>query len=79
MGTLANQILTIEDKGGDITTLRDNAFDYEKQTEFLLQIQAVDNVGNRATAQLTINITDINDENPRLSVVKDNLRKPHFV
>lgn len=69
MGTLANNILSIEDLGGDITTLKDDAFDYEKQNEVFIQISATDLGGHTATTQLTIQVLDVNDENPKLVVV----------
>jgi hypothetical protein len=66
---MGNTILQIEDLGGDVTTKIDKAFDYEKQNEIYVQIRAVDAGGHPASTQLTINVIDVNDENPRLVVV----------
>ncbi|XP_971388.3 protein dachsous [Tribolium castaneum] len=68
LGTLANNILTIEALGGNITTKVDDAFDYEKQNEVFIQIMATDLVNHTATAQLTIEVVDVNDESPKLVV-----------
>ena len=68
IGNYANSILTIEDLGGNITTNIDNAFDYEKQEEVIVQIRATDNNNHVTTAQLTITVEDINDEKPKMVV-----------
>jgi hypothetical protein len=68
LGAMGNTILQIEDLGGDVTTKIDKAFDYEKQNEIYVQIRAVDAGGHPASTQLTINVIDVNDENPRLVV-----------
>lgn len=58
-----------------ISTIIDDAFDYERQTEWIVQIAATDTLeddyGTRHTtyAQLTIEILDVNDEQPSISVV----------
>ncbi|XP_044258008.1 protocadherin Fat 4-like [Tribolium madens] len=68
LGTLANNILTIEALGGNITTKVEDAFDYEKQNEVYIQIMATDLANHTATTQLTIQVQDVNDENPKLVV-----------
>lgn len=74
MGATANRLLHI-DEDGLITTAVSNAFDYERQTEMIVQISATDTMediyGSRHTtyAQLTIQVIDVNDETPRITVV----------
>lgn len=75
MGSSANRILNIDEDSGLITTSVSNAFDYERQTEMIVQVLArdtmVDEYGTRHTtyAQLTILVLDVNDETPRITVV----------
>ncbi|XP_037029736.1 cadherin-23-like [Bradysia coprophila] len=58
---------------GTISTLRNDTFDYETQTQVLVQIQATDTLEtypgeklNSAYAQLIINVIDVNDETPQI-------------
>lgn len=53
-----------------MTTLKDRAFDFEKQPEVLFQIQARDLVNHSAIAYLTVHVLDVNDEDPRITVVR---------
>lgn len=63
-----------EDKGIITTSVKD-AFDYERQTEVIVQVSAtdtlVDEFGTRHTTytQVTIQVIDVNDETPRITVV----------
>ncbi|RZC41945.1 protocadherin Fat 4 [Asbolus verrucosus] len=68
LGKMANSILKIEELGGNVIVIKDNAFDYEKQTEVFVQIRATDSGGNSNMTQLTITVKDLNDEPPRLVV-----------
>lgn len=67
--------MNIDEDSGVITTAVSNAFDYERQTEMIVQVLArdtlVDEYGTRHTtyAQLTILVLDVNDETPRITVV----------
>lgn len=76
-GSSANRILAIDTDQGIISTLTENAFDYERQTEMVIQVSAtdtlVDDYGTRHTTyvELTINVEDVNDETPRITVVSD--------
>lgn len=66
------KILTIDSNTGEITTIIDNAFDYETQTEVYVQIQAEDTLGpntHKVVTQLQINVIDVNDEKPRIQIV----------
>lgn len=72
MGTYINSILSI-DENGIITTKRNGAFDYESQEEVILQVRATDSLAapfNSAIAQVTIVVGDVNDETPRITVVR---------
>ncbi|XP_031352921.1 protein dachsous-like [Photinus pyralis] len=56
---------------GLITTKFAKVFDYEKMTVVIVQVLAQDSLyekPHRATAQLTINVLDVNDETPSISV-----------
>lgn len=65
----------IDPLNGEIRTLVNNAFDYERQTEMIVQVSAtdtlVDEYLNRHSTytQLTITVLDVNDETPRITVV----------
>ncbi|CAH2085837.1 unnamed protein product [Euphydryas editha] len=69
MGTAQN-ILNINEDTGDIHVAVDNAFDYQRQNELLVQIQADDTLAirnnNTATAQLVIQLEDVNNVPPTL-------------
>lgn len=68
--------MNIDEDSGIITTSVSNAFDYERQTEMIVQVSAtdtlVDEYGTRHTtfAQLRIEVLDVNDETPRITVVR---------
>nr|AHJ10508.1 cadherin [Alphitobius diaperinus] len=67
----AATILTIEEFGGNVTTIADSAFDFEKQEQLIVQIQAEDSAAptpHTKLFQLTINVLDVNDEKPTLKV-----------
>lgn len=70
VGGLAN-ISISED--GVLTTTADDIFDYERQTEVIIQIKATDTLQvdpedklNTAFTQLNINVVDVNDETPEI-------------
>ncbi|XP_041988818.1 cadherin-23-like [Aricia agestis] len=65
----AQDYLTIDKTTGDITVSIDEAFDYHRQNELLIQIRADDTLGepyNTATSQLVIRLNDINNTPPTL-------------
>lgn len=69
---MAEELFTIESLEGVIRTKIDNAFDYEKQTQVLIQVEAQDslhNVHHTAVAQLTVDVKDVNDEQPQIKLV----------
>lgn len=73
VGGLAN-ISISED--GVLTTTADDVFDYERQTEVIIQIKATDTLQvdpedklNTAFTQLNINVVDVNDETPEIRMV----------
>lgn len=77
IGTSTNRILQIDNETGEITTIVERAFDYERQTEMILQVAATDTFEDdygtpRHTtyAQVTVEVLDINDETPYITVVK---------
>lgn len=78
IGTSANRLFSIDPESGDISTKITDAFDYEKQTEVLIQILATDTLNiteyctiHRTYAQLTVEVLDINDEPPSITVVSN--------
>ncbi|GLV42168.1 dachsous [Carabus blaptoides fortunei] len=68
------ELYTIDEKLGTIKTIQDNTFDYEKQTVVAIQIEVRDHfddgTGNfhTVTTQLTINVLDVNDETPKITL-----------
>ncbi|KAI5634412.1 cadherin domain-containing protein [Phthorimaea operculella] len=65
----AGNFLKIVDETGDIYVSTDNAFDYHRQNEFLVQIHAEDTLMepyHSTTTQLTIKLYDINNTPPTL-------------
>jgi hypothetical protein len=65
-------------ENGEIYTKADNVFDYERQTELMVQIQAVDTLQtvpnerlHRVFAQLTIKVEDVNDETPEIRMPRN--------
>nr|XP_026498507.1 protein dachsous-like [Vanessa tameamea] len=68
MGTAQN-ILRINEDTGDIYVAADEAFDYHRQNELLVQVRAEDTLGepfNIATSQLVIQLEDVNNTPPTL-------------
>lgn len=63
--------------GGQLRTKSNEVFDYEKQTEIVFQIQAKDTLQtmNEAThstfTQIRIEVIDVNDTPPTLTMVLD--------
>ncbi|KAJ6639917.1 Cadherin-23 [Pseudolycoriella hygida] len=65
--------LLISESDGEISTKMADTFDYERQTQVLIQIQATDTLQtypgeklNSAYAQLIIKVIDVNDETPQI-------------
>lgn len=71
--------VSINNITGELRTIGDNVFDYERQTEVYFQAFAHDNLQTRnetnhtTFTQIRINIEDVNDTPPQLILV--NLRK----
>lgn len=78
VGTQISRSLSIEkndDDEGVIKTQVDNAFDFEKLSIVNVQILATEvntEEHHTGTAELTINVIDVNDETPRISIVSKN-------
>ncbi|XP_018562325.1 cadherin-related tumor suppressor [Anoplophora glabripennis] len=66
--THASQILEIESDTGNIYVSADNAFDYDTVNPIFVQVRATDKVGHTATVPLTINLIDVNNKAPTISV-----------
>lgn len=83
-GRLSDSI-SIDIDDGQLMTLIDNAFDYERQTEIFIQVQARDTLQtmNEAThstiTQVRIDIIDVNDEPPTLKMVREQQKDIFFV
>ena len=76
--------MVISDDGQISTAIKDT-FDYERQTQVLVQIRATDSLQtepnerlNSAMVQLTINVLDVNDETPYMRMVSSNDNKNIF-
>ncbi|KAF5276238.1 hypothetical protein FQR65_LT04043 [Abscondita terminalis] len=75
LGAENNRLFTI-DENGVIKTNNSQAFDYEKQPMVFIQIQAEDMLGepyHKTVVQLIINVEDVNDEQPSISVGQDSI------
>ncbi|XP_023948291.1 cadherin-23-like [Bicyclus anynana] len=92
----AQQYLRINESTGDIYVSMDEAFDYHRQSELLVQVRAHDTLGipssitgtpvvNTDTAQLVIQLNDINNTPPSLRLprgspqVEENVPKGYIV
>lgn len=69
------ETIAIDLKSGELTTLIDGAFDYERQTEVFIQVQARDILQTMGEpthltfTQVRIEVIDVNDEPPQLKMV----------
>ncbi|KAK4881842.1 hypothetical protein RN001_005161 [Aquatica leii] len=75
LGEEINKMFTIDDNGL-IKTKINNTLDYEKQTLVFIQILAVDTLGepfHKTIAQLTIEVQDVNDERPSITVASESI------
>ncbi|XP_026214090.1 LOW QUALITY PROTEIN: protocadherin beta-15-like [Anabas testudineus] len=61
-----NQVFSLNAKTGDVNVA--GSIDYEKQSSYEMQISAKDGLGLASYATLTIEITDINDNAPVISL-----------
>ncbi|KAF2879824.1 hypothetical protein ILUMI_26351 [Ignelater luminosus] len=71
LGSMAEELFTIGVLDGEIRTRIDDAFDYERQTQVMVQVEAQDSllgVHHTAVAQLTIDVKDVNDEQPQIKM-----------
>lgn len=57
------------DSDGQIFVDQDNAFDYDRSTSIIVQIRAQDLGLLTDTTSLTINILDVNNKQPSISIV----------
>jgi hypothetical protein len=70
-----NDILAIDADTGEITVKVDNAFDYDRQREVIVQVVATDTLGaptivNNVYAQLIVTLNDINNKRPEIIMVR---------
>ncbi|KAF9406502.1 hypothetical protein HW555_013145 [Spodoptera exigua] len=84
----AGNFLTIDMLSGDVFVTKNDSFDYHRQNEIFVQIEAVDTLGlpqNRATTQLVIHLEDINNTPPTLRLprqspsVEENVKDGHLI
>lgn len=71
-----SNLLAIDDQG-QITTRVNDAFDFERQEQVIVQIQAGDTLGepyHKTFAQLTIDVIDVNDESPEIRMPRNSTR-----
>lgn len=73
IGTSTNAILSIDPTKGEIKTKVDRAFDYERTPQLVIQVQAEDTLlperTHKVPTEVTIDITDVNDEKPVMKIV----------
>lgn len=68
--------ISVDILGGQLSTLTDDVFDYERQTEVFFQVQARDNLQkmdeptHSTFTQVRIEVLDVNDEAPQLTMVR---------
>ena len=75
-----NQVFLLNSKTGDVTVAGD--IDYERETSYEMQISAKDGLGLASYATLIIEVTDINDNAPVISLkslTNPYLRTRHLV
>lgn len=72
--TYTNRVLAIESDTGEIYVNADNAFDYDTVNPIFVQVRAIDKANHTATVPLTINLLDVNNKAPTISVVSLFLR-----
>jgi len=75
-----NESIAINSESGELRTLLDDVFDYERQTEVFIQVQARDTLGestggatHTTFTQVRIDVRDINDETPELKMPRQKL------
>lgn len=68
--------LNIDSGTGDITTSKENVFDFELQPQVIIQVYAQDSMGSenggsthKTFTTLTITVEDVNDVAPQISLV----------
>ncbi|XP_053605469.1 protocadherin Fat 3-like [Plodia interpunctella] len=69
----AGDYLTIEENSGRIYVTANDSFDYHRQSELFVQVRATDTLGapfHTATAQLVIQLNDINNTPPTLRLAR---------
>lgn len=72
VGIGSRNSFAIDETTGVVTTSKNSVFDYEKETEVVIQVQAIDSLDeplHRTMTQLTVTVLDVNDETPRIWVV----------
>jgi len=62
----------IDPATGKISTNRENPFDFETQTQIIIQVAATDLENHRSIVTVTLNVIDSNDTPPTLSLVIKN-------
>ncbi|KAJ8921830.1 hypothetical protein NQ315_008462 [Exocentrus adspersus] len=63
-----SRVLAIDTLTGNITVNADNAFDYDTVNPIFIQVRATDHANHTATVPLTINLLDVNNKAPTISV-----------
>lgn len=74
-----DQSISVNIDTGELRTLIDNAFDYDRQTEIFVQVQARDTLQTRnepthtTFTQVRIQVNDVNNKPPQLKMVFEQL------
>lgn len=63
-----SRVLAIRSVSGEIYVNADNAFDYDTVNPIFVQVRATDHANHTATVPLTINLIDVNNKAPTISV-----------
>ncbi|XP_077288501.1 cadherin-AgCad1-like [Arctopsyche grandis] len=84
----AEKLLSINNLTGEIYISEDNAFDYQRQNQIIVQVKAMDTLGepyHTKYVQLIINLIDVNNKSPQIQMpretpsVKENVPMGHEI
>ncbi|XP_066993174.2 cadherin-AgCad1 [Anabrus simplex] len=71
--SLTQRMMMINSNTGEVTVSAENAFDFERQQNMMVQVTAIDEANHRSYTQINITIEDVNDEAPTLYLPAEQL------